>query len=273
MDFIPNAKDALQFITVGNMFARYAPAYIVTNELLRNHMAFMPKNCNNALTVAASGDHPLYCKLYGAKHVTTFDMTYNAKLVTDIKVAAIQQGLDIQEYRDLLNNLHRGIKPLSVPGMDRIISNLSPDIQTYMINITKAQPKFNLFSAGSPIDKTTKKYTLNKEEYQQIKNLITKPFDFIWSNVLDLQLTENYDFIHLSNIADYLSFEENAKVLINMLNHTCVNGCIVMQSQKQKKHAGVLFNFSECLCTQVAEKLPNWKLLSRGYTNILQRVR
>jgi len=54
------AKNLNDFPTTG--YSSQSEAYKQTNEDLRSAMRFMPKNCNRALTVAASGDHPLWCK-------------------------------------------------------------------------------------------------------------------------------------------------------------------------------------------------------------------
>ena len=93
MDFVPNSNIAYNCLRKG-VFSQYSRAYVITNEDLRYSLQFMPKETNRALTVAASGDHPLFCSLYGAKYVDTFDISYNAKCVMDIKVAALRNNFD-----------------------------------------------------------------------------------------------------------------------------------------------------------------------------------
>ncbi len=265
MNFAPNADEALHFRKICTLsdrrWVRYAPAYVITNEPLRAEMAFMPKNCNNALTVAASGDHPFFCKLHGARHVTTFDITCNAKLMSDIKIAALHE-LNIGEYFDLLKSLHTAKNPLFVPNMNKIIPHLPAFVQKYMVDMTKHG--FSLFSAGRGTESYIPR-SLQTSDFQELKTLVNEPFDFIWSDAVDLQLTEHYDFIHLSNISDYLSYEKMGQVLINMINHTNVGGTIFAEQQNHPN--------AELLFPQVSEKLSNWKLLSRGRMNVLQRIR
>ena len=265
MNFNPTVTEALNLrktCTISDKrWLRYAPAYVVTNEKLHNEMAFMPKNCDKALTVAASGDHPLFCKLYGVKHVTTFDITCHAKIITDIKIAALHE-LNIDEYWQLLSNLYGARDVVSVPNMNKIMPHLSPVIQTYLMDAPKMRT--SLFSCGHNITSYIQD-NVCVSDYQKLKNLVEKPFDFMWDDVIDLQLTEKYDFIHLSNISDYISCNDMGKVLVNMINHTNVGGCILAQQQNRPD--------AELLCSQIPKQLPNWKLLSHGHINVLQRVR
>ena len=107
MDFVPDCDVANKTIRCGE-FSRYSEAYVITNEDLRESMGFMPKKCNHALTVAASGDHPLFASLYGAKHVDTFDISYNAKKnhISRVKKdrSHIKRGF---AYAEVLNDLER----------------------------------------------------------------------------------------------------------------------------------------------------------------------
>ena len=107
---------------VYRFFSEYSPAYVVTNESLTTSMYWMPKNCNSALTVAASGDHPFWCSLFGIKHVDTFDISYNAKCIMDIKTAALG-CLDYFQYIKLLENLNKCRDVTNVPYMKNILKN------------------------------------------------------------------------------------------------------------------------------------------------------
>ena len=269
MDFKPSAAEALHLKSISTLsdkrWLRYAPAYILTNENLHKSMEFMPAKRDKVLTVAASGDHPLFCKLYGAKHVTTFDITCNAKIITDIKIAAIQEGFDIQQYRNLLNNLHKSTNVLNVPGMDSIAGHLPINVQKYLADAADSKLRLNLFSSGQEIEEKTEKYTINAKEYEQLRNVIKEPFDFIWADAADLKLTESYDFIHLSNIADYMSWQNFGNILSHLIQHTNIGGRI-FADQQNKSNASGLF-------VQVPQKLSNWELLQSGAINVLQRTR
>jgi transcription initiation factor IIE alpha subunit len=266
MSFAPNAQEFTQLIKEGchisdKRLVRYDSAYIITNETLHEDMEFMPKKCDNALTVTASGDHPLFCKLYGAKHVTTFDITCNAKIITDIKMAAIQE-LNVDEYWQLLSSLYKSKTPLSVKNMNKITPHLSNTVNKYLYDMTAN--KFVLFSKGHNIDSYIER-NLRASDFQKLKQLLKKPFDFIWSNAIDLHLVENYDFIHLSNISDYLSYDDMKSVLINMINHTNVGGYILAQQQNRIN--------ASILCEQFSQKLKNWELVQSGRLNVLLRTR
>lgn len=265
MSVAPSAAEALYFRKICKISDRrwrhYAPAYVITNEVLKPDMQFMPKNCKKVLTVAASGDHPLFCKLYGAEHITTFDITYNAKIITDIKIAAIQE-LTCEQYWKLLKDLHKTKNPFAVPNMDKITPYLSENIKNYMYDMVANN--FSLFSSGEFTD-MYESSNFDANDLKKLKKLLNSPFDFIWSDAVNLQLTDSYDFIHLSNISDYLTLDENARVLTNMIQHTNVGGRILAQQQNKKN--------AELLITQVPQQLPNWEILSHGQINVLQRVR
>ena len=85
-------------------FATYSHAYVTSNENLPMIMSEM-RPCNKTvLTVAGSGDQPMFFMLYGASLVDTFDLSYCAKVMMDIKTAAIQSG-NRAEYVDFLTKM------------------------------------------------------------------------------------------------------------------------------------------------------------------------
>ena len=105
MDFVPNYKVVQRSMFSGYPgFNTYSQAYAVTNENLRKTMRLIPKNAKSALVTAASGDHPLFCSLYGIQNVDTFDISYNAKCIMDIKVAALKI-LGYHSYIGLIDDL------------------------------------------------------------------------------------------------------------------------------------------------------------------------
>ena len=103
MDFTPDVCMAKRSCD-GDGFSAYSRAYINTNEKLRLSMKYMPKNCNKALVCTASGDHALFASLYGAERVDVFDVSYNAKCIIDMKVAALN-CLNREEYSEFLDDL------------------------------------------------------------------------------------------------------------------------------------------------------------------------
>ena len=69
-------------------FGPYSPTYLIAtdedaNQDIKRYMynGKDKKYCEKVLSVSASGDHPLFCKMYGAKQITTFDITYASKIL------------------------------------------------------------------------------------------------------------------------------------------------------------------------------------------------
>ena len=213
----PNITAAKQDLNSVKLFSRYSTAYVATNEVnLRNTLKYIPENAQSALTVAASGDHPMFIQLYGIKHIDTFDVSWNAKLIMDIKITALSL-LKHKDYCNLLINLNRSrTNAMSIKHMPEIVENLSSFEQQYILEMDD----YRLFGHG-----VTERDTLpTRSEYRRMKKLIDKPYNFIWSDIAHLhtQLKGKYDFIHLSNIMDYVSSYngDSTRILRRLAKHT-----------------------------------------------------
>ena len=256
MDFIPDYKIAQDnFSDEGNgNFGTYSMAYTVTNEDLRKTMQFIPKKCDNALVVAASGDHPLFCSLYGAKHVDTFDVSYNAKCLMDIKVEAIKK-LGYISYLKFLKDIYMlKVKPFctmkTVKHMPEILEKL-PKIESEYIYALHDKA---LFSRGAhPISAASRPSIL---EYYRMRAKVTELYNFIMTDACNLSvyLDKSYDFIHLSNIFDYIPGGEHGKIITDLMKHVNVGGRIVTQCVNDGYDE--MFCFSLFL---ISKRYKNWK--------------
>ena len=264
-DFIPNYKIAKENMLPRGFiqtFSTYSNAYVVTNENLRRSMQYMPKNCNNALVVAASGDHPLFCSLFGAKHVDTFDISYNAKCIMDIKVAALRI-LGKTEYWKLLCDLYKTHDIMEVKNMGRISDLLSPVVFDYLWAMSR-EP---IFTNGCTPE-CNKDYAPTAKEYNQLRTIVKEPYNFILSDISQLwfKLPTKYDFIHLSNICDYCLKSERKNVILPLMEYVNVGGTLLMHDQ--------LKCGTQQACEEISANNPNWKYYNRGCgVNTLVRVR
>jgi hypothetical protein len=178
------------------------------------------------LTVAASGDHPLFCSLNGAKQVDTFDISYNAKCIMDIKTAALQ-CLDYSEYLNLLDGLAECYDITKVPNIDKI-SKIIPDIEWAYLRSMKG---LLVFSHGV-WSGSNDPYLLNEQEYNKLREIVKKTYSFEIGDICCLKnrLTESYDFIHISNILDYIIKPgQQFKIFNFLLKHLNVGGRIVLE--------------------------------------------
>lgn len=221
MDFEPDVDVAKKYVKLDG-FSPYSPAYAITNEDLRQSMQFVPKNCNRALVTAASGDHPLFCSLYGARQVDTFDISYNAKCIMDIKTAALKCMGHIA-YIDLLKNLCLCQNIQHVPDMEYISKIIPKTEWEYMCSMAGSQ----IFSNGIVI-KDDNSHLVNYKEYKKLQKIVKGPYNFIMSDIANLSghLTGTYDFIHLSNILDY-QISDRLYTIFPLLKHVKVGGRIV----------------------------------------------
>lgn len=259
----PNAAEAREIIknTPKLHFNRYSPAFIMSNEDIRKDLKlYKPKKFDNVLTVAASGDQPLFCKVFGAKKVTTFDISYNAKVITDIKYAALHTMTN-GEYWKFLGDLQDENYKSRVPNWYRVAPKLDTEVQNYVHDLDDVQ----LFSNGYIC---SYKRAFESGEYANLQKNLDKPFPFIWANITELggELTESYDFVHLSNALDYVAEPDMEPSLIAIMKHTNVGGRVFVRSKNNP--------WVKPSCEMVVQAhSAQWDLLENGKAYILQRTR
>lgn len=176
-------------------FAQFSPAYVATNEDVREALRVLqPGRGASILTVAASGDQALLYKLAGAGRVDTFDITYNAKMIMDIKTSGIQR-LEHVEYLRLLNQIKTSRDIYKIRQYQQIVEYMPDDTREYV----RAMRGVRL-TRGGILDTV-----LFTNEYACAKELIKEPFNFIWTDLTNLsaRVTMQYDQIYLSNILQY----------------------------------------------------------------------
>lgn len=250
MDFIPDYDIARKDVYC-TVFGTYSSAYIVTNEYLPPAMNCMPKNCENALVVAASGDHPLFCSLSGAKNVDTFDISYNAKCMMDMKVAALNT-LNHQDYIRFIKDLYDISVPLmDVKNMDGVLYKL-PKTEYDYIYALRESPIFIRKSISLNVAVLPTQF-----EYNKLRECVKSPYNFILSDICKMggKLTKSYDFMHLSNIFDYVQSFNYEFVILSLMEHVNPGGRIVTQffSEGNDDTFGIRM-------TKLAEKRKNWIL-------------
>lgn len=208
-----------------NMFNEYSPAYIKTNEPLRKITGATASFAKDVLTTAASGDHPIFYKLNAAENIDTFDVSFCAKAIMDIKVAALQNDLSLDQYTYLLSRLYKTNDIKSIPYMADIITKLPNDTKQFVT----AMNDYNIFGSGNNISDSNKHTLPTEQEFELMKKSITKPFNFIWSDIMSLHthLTKQYDVINLSNIPEYLTAESILQLLTDLKNNLKINGYFV----------------------------------------------
>lgn len=187
-------------------FAQFSPAYAQTNEDIREiFWVLQPKPGMRVLTVAGSGDQALHYAMAGASHIDTFDITFNAKMMMDIKTSAIQK-LNRADYINLINSTSRTRNIADVPEFQQIIDYMPSDTRDYVRQMRGAR----LVRGGSYFE------MLYNDEYARLRKIVKGPFNFVWTDLSDLSrhLKMEYDQIYLSNILQYRACPEYVTPLV-----------------------------------------------------------
>ncbi len=181
-----------------NNFGQYSPAYVTTNEDWRFAMHELKPANKSILTVAASGDQPIAFAISGARDIDTFDTTYFAKVIMDIKTSAIQT-MNHKQYGDFVRKLFKNKSIRELPEYEKI-ATVCP--KSTIIAANQMQGCY-IFNQGTGV---YNEYMPTPTEYKIAQQTIHAPINFIWSDLHDLNthLDKRYDIIYLSNIFDYV---------------------------------------------------------------------
>ena len=212
----------IYYIIPLGFFSAYSPAYLTTNEPLDWEISLTP-NPKNVLTIAGSGDQALFYTLAGAKHIDTFDVSYCAHVVQDIKTTAIR-NLPYNKYHGMLCHLHSTTDATQVKEIATILDQLPSDT----LNFITQMRGHRLFDQGeNPM--ISNNATNIENYYDKIRTYVPKSFNFIWSDTLNLhtKLTKKYDVINLSNVFDYLNNDEVHHTISSLYPFLNDNGCFI----------------------------------------------
>jgi hypothetical protein len=185
-------------------FGRFSPSYTVSNEHLSEAMAVLKPKGKSVLTVAASGDQAFYYKIYGASYVDTFDISYCAQVIMNVKTAAIQ-NLNYSRYKAFLDSIKYNSNDIMYASEYPKISASVPDETKQFLSVMCGQ-KYR-FGFGYNLNVPT------AAQYKKLRARVSEPFNFIWSDVMSLSghLTRKYDQIYLSNIFQY-NYDEKTNI-------------------------------------------------------------
>lgn len=202
-------REVNDYTQLGHSSKHYT-GYVSTNENLRATTRLTADFGKRVLTIAGSGDHPLFYALNGAEHIDTFDISYGARAIMDIKTAAISEQTREQYYNTLerlyMNNTTPTYK-IVAPLLQKI-----PHETADFITAMDTRPICIFGQKATSFPETI----LTDTEYKQLANQIKQPFNFIWSDAAHVHeyLTQEYDVINLSNI-----FEWNSSLIIPTLHN------------------------------------------------------
>lgn len=202
---------------------RFSNIYLFTTENIAGYMDDIDLNNKKIITVTGSSDHIINAILKGCIDITTFDINPLTKYYMDLKLSAFK-NLSYEEFLDFL--LYDTSKSFDYETIKKL--DMNNQSKSFWINELiknnydglkmKKSGLFNLkyFNFQNKIDCNL---YLNKENYDIIKSrLELVKIKFIESNLIDLELKENYDYMFLSNISDYINTFYEKDYLINYKN-------------------------------------------------------
>lgn len=188
---------------------RFNSIYPFTTENITGYMNDLDLSNKKIITVTGSSDHIINSILKGATEITTFDVNPLTKIYMDLKLAAMSQ-LSFEDFLQLfLYNTKKYIDNDIISMFDMpekskkfwlnylLQNNNNFDVITSKLFNTK------YYNSDS---KLWQNMYLNKESYNQVKELLKKcNIRFINANLNELHINENYDYMFLSNISDYIN--------------------------------------------------------------------
>ena len=205
----------------------YSGSLVVTNEMF--HIATLKRHLSKdtkVLTVSGSGEQPLFFKIYGAKDIVTFDISFTSYLLTSLKISAAQIFTTSTEYNIFLNDLYT-IKTsndlFDKPYLSQAIQNMSKENQSYISKIVRYQ----LISRLLYLNDSCNFYSLNQEQFDKLKKSIETDIPFIWTNITRLYKginKEKFDIIYYSNILSFKDEITLRPILEKTKQHLTQNG-------------------------------------------------
>lgn len=256
---LPDIKEAISCYKAINgylhfeVYNKYYPCLTTTNEytqILQTKACISPNS--SVLTVSGSGEQPLFFKLFGAEHITTFDISYNSYLMTKLKTIAVQTFDQAKDFNKFLVCLHDTYHLHFLKKYyQNIIQKLSKNEQNYLCN---APEKIDIFYTNRWCDS----YSLADPDYKKLRDSIKSPFPFIWTDIknLDEKLGDaKFDIVYYSNICDFLYSYTVVDILKKTQKHLNPKGKICFITNDDGKDS-LLENINQALSYDVINKMP-----------------
>ncbi len=193
---------------------RFNSIYPFTSENIAGYMKNLNLTNKKVLTVTGSTDHILNAVLQGVTDITSFDINPLTKPYMDLKISAVK-NLSYEEFiQFLLFESKMNLDYNLISSLDMF--NESKNFWLEQLskfnnngNELRNSPLFNT-KYFNPYSKLWQNLYLEKSKYnllkQQLKNV---DITFINASLKDLRIEDNFDYMFLSNIADYLNLMYN----------------------------------------------------------------
>lgn len=189
---------------------KFNAIYPFTTENIAGYMEDLSLIDKRIMTVTGSADHILNAIVQGATDITTFDINSKAEHYLHLKTSAIE-NLSYEEFCETLlydtnNSFHPStITKLKMPYSSKLFWEQELKKNHNKGLVLKKSPLFSR-KYFNPEKIKTKNLYLEAKNYDILQEkLASVKITFTNTNVIDLVLSQEYDYLFLSNIADYLS--------------------------------------------------------------------
>ena len=198
---------------------KFNSIYPFTTENIAGYMRDLDLKNKRIITVTGSADHIINAIANGSTDIVTFDINPLTKYYMDLKLA----GLRYLSYEDFLKiflyddrNLDNDfINGLNMPEDSKLYWN---DQLNRFRNDWVQLKKSSLFNREhfNPNSKLWQNIYLEKSKYEKTKKSIDDiRIKFLNCSLKDLNLNQEYDYMFLSNISEYINMMYNKNVLEN----------------------------------------------------------
>ena len=201
-----------------DVMARFDSIYPFTTENIAGYMNDLDLTGKRIITVTGSADHILNAILKGATDITTFDINPLTEKYMDLKISAIKK-LSYNEFLNIFLFDDVNIDYNIITSLD-----MSLESKNFWIKQLETQNKLlhsSLFNTKyyNPTSKLWQNIYLKEDNYNLLKTKLNNVnINFICASLKDLELTQNYDYMFLSNISDYLNLMFTDDLLVSYKN-------------------------------------------------------
>lgn len=210
----------LRFYQTIDEFSKYCSLYAFTNENVNAAYNYLDVQNKKILTIAASGDHVFEAISKGAKEVTYFDVNSLAKYYIELKGAGIKvlpqvifydyffkepvfshdyNSFNFFTYKTIRNHLGENTRLF----WDSLYQEYSGEVIRKSKLFYSSEESFDFLKSGLSY--------LKPQNYQKLKKILQNSNIFAQNNFLNADIraipkvmTNKFDIIYLSNIADYI---------------------------------------------------------------------
>lgn len=185
---------------------RFDSIYPFTTENISGYMSSLDLSNKRVITVTGSGDHVINAIKAGSSEITTFDINPLSKNNLDLKLSGIK-FLSYEDFLDIFLYDNLNIDKSFIRNSD-----MPNDSRNFWLEKLKDKSwldlkKSSLFNRKyfNPESKLWENMYLDEDSFYKVKkSLENANISFINCNLKDLRLTEQFDYMFLSNISDYL---------------------------------------------------------------------